>query len=144
MVVVGRFTASPYLPKRSFGLLYQDVTTLSGGTSSTQFPLDLPCLCRLHSYSTTKVVLPQEEGEEGVEGVSLLPRDPVGQLWGRALHVCPYTAISSLFAPIPVEKRAPQQRKDPILLPSLTAVARLQPGKSPAGMGVSPQSTGVG
>ena len=41
VVLVRRFTNSPYLPWGSFGFLYLDTTTLSGGTSSTQFPLDL-------------------------------------------------------------------------------------------------------
>ena len=57
VVVVRMFTNSPYLPQGSFGFLYLDVTTLSGGVSSTQFPLDQLHLCRLLPYSATKVVL---------------------------------------------------------------------------------------
>ena len=67
VVEVWRFTNSPYLPWESFGLLYLDMTNLSGNASSTQFPLDWKCLCRLLPYSTTEVVLPWEEGEEGLK-----------------------------------------------------------------------------
>ena len=66
VVVVRRFTNSPYLPWGSFGFLYLDVTTLFGGTSSAQFPLDWLHLCKLLPYSDTEVVLPQE-GEEGLK-----------------------------------------------------------------------------
>ena len=64
VVVVRRYTNSPYIPQGSFSFLYLDISTLSGGTSSTQFPLDQLCLHRLLPYSNTEVVLPWEEGEE--------------------------------------------------------------------------------
>ena len=64
---------------RSFGFFYLDMTTVSGDASSTQFPLDQLCLCRLLHYSNTEVVLPWEEGEE-VKGVSLLPGHLVEKL----------------------------------------------------------------
>ena len=99
VVVVRRFTNSPYLPQGSFGFLYLDVTTLSGGTSSTQFPLDQLQLCRLLPYSNTEVFLPWEEGEEGFKAVSLLPGDFVEKLWGRALSIQANTSISSLITP---------------------------------------------
>ena len=65
VVVVRRFTNSPYFPWGSFGFLYLDMTTLSGGTSSTQFPLDWLCLCRILPYSNTKVVLPWGRERKG-------------------------------------------------------------------------------
>ena len=67
VVVVRRCTNSPYLPQGSFGFLYLDVTTLSGGASSSQFPLDQLFQCKLLPYSDTKMVLPREEGEEGLK-----------------------------------------------------------------------------
>ena len=63
VVVVRRYTNTPYIPWGSSHLLYLDMSTFSGGASSTQFPLDQLCLCRLLPFSDTEVVLPQEEGE---------------------------------------------------------------------------------
>ena len=63
VVVVRRYSNSPYLPWGYFSFPYLDVNTLLRGTSSAQFPLDWLCLCRLLHYSDMKVVLPQEEGE---------------------------------------------------------------------------------
>ena len=63
MVVVRRYTNTPYIPQGSSHLPYLDMNTLSGGTSSNQFPLDGLCLHRLLPFSDTEVVLSQEEGE---------------------------------------------------------------------------------
>ena len=45
MVVVSRYSYTPYIPQWTSCSLYLDVGTLSGGTSSAQFPLDRLCLC---------------------------------------------------------------------------------------------------
>ena len=74
VVVVRRFINSLYLPWGSFGFLYLDATTLSWGTLSTQFPLDWLLLCRLLPYSDTEVVLPWEEGEEGLKVYPFFPK----------------------------------------------------------------------
>ena len=66
VVVVRRYTNTPYIPRRFSHFLYLDISTLSGGTSSAQFPLGQLCLCRLLPYSDTEVVLPWEEGEVGL------------------------------------------------------------------------------
>ena len=47
VVVVRRYTNTPYILWGSTHFLYLDVSTLSGGASSTQFPLDWLHLCRL-------------------------------------------------------------------------------------------------
>ena len=47
VVVVKIFTNSPYLPQGSFSFPYLDVTSLSVGATTTQFPLAWLCLCRL-------------------------------------------------------------------------------------------------
>ena len=84
VVAVRRFNNSPYLTWGSFDFLYLDVTTFSVGTSSTQFPLDQLCLCRLLPYSATEMVLPWQEGEEGLE---VYPFFLVEKLQGRALPI---------------------------------------------------------
>ena len=61
VVVVRRYTNSPYIPQGSSHFLHLDVSTLSRGASSTQFPLDWLCLCRSLPYSNTEVVPPWEE-----------------------------------------------------------------------------------
>ena len=50
----------------SFGSPYLDVTTLSVGTLTTQFPLAFLYLHRLLPYSPTQVVLPQEKEGDGL------------------------------------------------------------------------------
>ena len=67
MVVVRRYTNTPYIPQGTSHFLYSDVSTLSGGASYTQFPLDQLCIHRQLPFSETEVVLPQEEGEVGLK-----------------------------------------------------------------------------
>ena len=50
IVVMKIFTNSPYLPQGSFGFPYLDVTTLSVGVLTTQFPLAQLHLHRLPPY----------------------------------------------------------------------------------------------
>ena len=63
VVVIRRYTNTPYIPQKTSWLLYLNVSTLFGGASSIQFPLDHLCIQRLLPYSKTKVLLPCEEGE---------------------------------------------------------------------------------
>ena len=65
VVVVRRYTNTPYIPQGTSHFLYLDLSTLSGGASSTQFPLHQLYLCRLVPLS--EVVLPYEEGEVGLK-----------------------------------------------------------------------------
>ena len=65
VVVVRRYTNTPYIPWETSQLLYLDVNTLSGGTSSVQFYLDHLYLWTLLPYSKTEVLLRQEDGEIG-------------------------------------------------------------------------------
>ena len=67
MVIVRRYTNTPCIPQGSSHLLYLDVNTISGGTSSTQFPLDQLHICKLLPFPETEVVLPQEEVEVGLK-----------------------------------------------------------------------------
>ena len=65
MVVVKRYTNIPYIPGGTSHFLYLHISSLSRGTSSTQFPLDWLCLCRLFPFSEAEVILPHEEGRWG-------------------------------------------------------------------------------
>ena len=47
MVVMRRYTNTSYIPQGTSCFLYLDMSILSGGPSSTQFPLDWLHLCRL-------------------------------------------------------------------------------------------------
>ena len=67
VVVVRRNTNTPCIPWGSSHFLYLDVSSLTRGTSSVQFPLDQLCLCSLLPYSDIEVVLPQKEGEVGLK-----------------------------------------------------------------------------
>ena len=61
------YNNTPYIPQGISHLVYLDVSTLSEGASSAQFPLDWLCVCRLLPFSETEVVLPREEGEVGLK-----------------------------------------------------------------------------
>ena len=112
VVIVRRYTNTPYIPWGSSHLLYLDVSTLSGGASSAQFPLDWLCLPRLLPFSDTEVVLPWEEGEMGFKVFSIYER-----LCGKAQKR--NTASPTQFhcqslqqTLIPIEKRVPRWRED--------------------------------
>ena len=65
IAVVRWYTNTPYILHGTSRLLYLDMSTLSGGVSSAQFPLDCLHLWKLFPYSKTEVLLPHEEGEIG-------------------------------------------------------------------------------
>ena len=122
VVVVGRYTNIACVPWGSSCFLYLDISTLSRGASSTQFPLNWLLLCRLLPYSDTKVVLPQEEDEE------------VG------LKVFPY-----FWKALWQSSEEEHHLSDPIRLsPSPQRLAKYHPGQIPAGMWISPRDTVVG
>ena len=73
MVLVRRYSYTSYFPRGMSHLLYLDVDTLSGGATSTQFPLDRLHLHWLLPFSRSEVLLPHEVGEEGLEAYPLLP-----------------------------------------------------------------------
>ena len=70
--------------------------TLSGGTSSTQFPLDEMHLCWLIPFSRTKVLLPHEEGEDRLETYSHLPEI----LWESSEEEHCISDLNSLSVPM--------------------------------------------
>ena len=111
VAVVRRYTNTPCIPQGSSCFLYLNVSTLSGGTSTAQFPLDWLHLCRLLTYSDTEVVLPQEEG------VGLKVFLYFWRFCGKAQKRC--TASLAQFCcrslhvpPLLNKKRVPKQRKD--------------------------------
>ena len=67
VVVARRYTNTLYIPWRTSHFLHIDVSILSRGASSAQFPLNQLCLCRLLPFSETEVVLPHEEGVAGLK-----------------------------------------------------------------------------
>ena len=73
MVVVRRYSNTPYIPRGMSCSLYLDVDTLSGGVTSTQFPFSRWHLCQLLPFNRTEVLLPHEEREERLETYVHLP-----------------------------------------------------------------------
>ena len=53
----------------SFGFPYLDITTLSVGTSTAQFPLAQLHLCRKLPYSSTEVIMPCEKESEELKAI---------------------------------------------------------------------------
>ena len=73
MVVRRTHSNTPYIPRGTCHSLYLDVGSLSGGASSTQFPL-----YRLHlhwqlPFTRSKLLLPCEEGDDRLEMYPHLP-----------------------------------------------------------------------
>ena len=64
VVVMKIFGNSPYLPWGPSSFLYLDITALSLGAFTTQFPLYCLYFWQLLPYSLTQVVLPHEEEDE--------------------------------------------------------------------------------
>ena len=64
VVVVRRYSNTPYIPRGISHSPYLDVGTFSGGIASAQFPLDRLCLHWLFPFSEFEVLLPHEVGEE--------------------------------------------------------------------------------
>ena len=94
MVVVRRYSNTPYIPKGMSHSLYQDVGTLSGATSSAQFPLEWLHLHQLIPFTRTEVLLLQEEGEERLE---MYPYHP--EIMWESLEEEHHLSVSiSLFA----------------------------------------------
>ena len=80
-VVVRQYTNTPYIPQGTSRLFYLDVSTLSQGASSTQFPLDHLHLWKLLPYSKNEVLLPHKEGEIGYRPIPTDQRGPREMLW---------------------------------------------------------------
>ena len=131
MVVVRRYTNTPYIPQGTSCFLYLDVSTLSGGASSAQFPLDWQCLCRLLPFSETDVILPHEEG---VMGLKVFPHSPE-VLWQSSEEECHPTDLVSLLIPssasLPIKKRVARWRKiQAFIQPSRDYKISITPGFS--------------
>ena len=113
MVVVRRYTNTLYILWGSSCLLYLDVSTLSGGASSAQFPLDWLHLCKLLPFSDTECGLASRRGRDGVESVSPIPRGSMAKLRSMSTASLIWFHFWSPCWPfIHVKKRAPRQRED--------------------------------
>ena len=73
MVVVRRYSNTPYILRGMSHSLYLDVGTFSEGVASAQFPLDRLHLCWLLPFSKSEVLLPYEVEEERLETYPHLP-----------------------------------------------------------------------
>ena len=75
VVVVRRYSNTPYIPRGMSLSLYLDMDTLLGDVTSTQFLLDRLCLHWLLPFSRTQVLLPCDVREEGLEIYLLSQRE---------------------------------------------------------------------
>ena len=131
VVVVRRYANTPYNPWGTSWLLYLDVSTLSGGASSIQFPLDHLCLWRLLPYYKTEVLLPHEEGEIGIKVYLYTSRGSMEKLWMKSTASLTHCQLLILFICSPSSSRRRQtDRGRTGLQSSPPAIARLPPGKN--------------
>ena len=104
VVVVKVFTNLPYLPWGSFGPFYLNITTLSVGTSTTQFPTCLVHMHRFLPYSPIQVILPQEKEGDGLKIYPFLLETLWESLEEGASFVSPFATVSPLhFLSFPLE-----------------------------------------
>ena len=96
VIVVKVFTNSTHLLQRPFGFHYLDVTTLSVGALTTQFPLALLCLHRLLPHSPTQVILPWEKEGGGLTIYPVL----VNTLWESSEEEHCFSSSLPLSVPI--------------------------------------------
>ena len=109
VVVVKIFANSPYLPQGSSSFLYLDVTTLSWGTLTAQFPFDQMCLLWLLPYSPTQVVLQNKAEDEELKVYPILQE----ALWESSKedhHLSDPILLSVPPSPF-IKKRACRQRR---------------------------------
>ena len=102
VIVVRRYTNTPYIPWGFSHLPYLDMSTPSGGTSSTQFPLHWLCLHRLLPFFDTEVVLPQEEGEMELK---VFPHFSMAKLRRWAPPLWPNFTVSPFISPSSPSRR---------------------------------------
>ena len=93
VVVVRRYSNTPYIPTGMSHSLYLDVDSLSGGASSTQFPLDRLCLCWIIPFTRNEVLLPHEEGEESTPHLPEI-------LWEGSAEEHHLSDLTSLLVPM--------------------------------------------
>ena len=74
VVVVRRYSITPYILRGMCHPLYLHVGTLSEGASSTQFPLDRLCLHWLIPFTKAEVLLRCEEGKKGWRHTSIFQK----------------------------------------------------------------------
>ena len=111
MVVLKRYTNTPYISQGTSWLLYLLVCMLQGGTSSTQFPLHQLWLCRLIPLSASEVVLPWEKEEVGYKCTPTFRRN-YGQAQKKSTaSLTQFHCWSPHLPSSPIEKRVPRQRK---------------------------------
>ena len=82
VVVVRIYSNTAYIPRGTSCSLYLDMGSLSGGTSSAQFPLNGLYLHWLIPFTRSELLLPHEEGEERLETYPHLP-EILWESWQR-------------------------------------------------------------
>ena len=95
MLVLRRYSNTPYIPRWTSCSPYLDVDTFSGGSTSAQFPLD-----RLHFHQ----LLPFNRRGRKAGDIPLSSRDPMGEFTGGTsssfwsnLLVSPHASSSTIF-----------------------------------------------
>ena len=97
VVVVRRYSITPYIPRGMSHALYLDVGTFSWDVAFTQFPLDRLHLCQLLPFSESEVLLPHKMGEECLKTYPHLPEF----LWDRSEEEHHLSDSISLSIPLP-------------------------------------------
>ena len=143
MVVVRRYSNTPYIPRGTSCSLYLDVGTFSGGVASAQFPLDRLHLHWLLPFNGTDVLVPCEEGEERLGMYTHLSK----VLWGNIEEECnlsdPIPLSVPLLAPTLLLEECTQMEGGFDSHPTSTQTAGGHSSQSSTGMWTSPGDTGI-
>ena len=143
MVVVRRYTKTPYIPWESSCLPYLDMSTFSGGTYSAQFPLDWLHLWRLLPLLRHWGGLASSRGRDGVESVSPFPRCSRSMLRRGALPLWPDFSVGLFIGPSSPSRIGHSDRGRIGLSSSAQTSTKCQSNQRSAGVWVGPGNTGV-
>ena len=108
VVVVRKYISTPYIPLRVLLFPYLDMSTLSGDTSSAQFPLDWLHLHKIAPLLWHQGGLDLRRGRDGVESVSPFPRGSMAKLRRGALPLLPDFIVGPFIGPSPHQEEGIQ------------------------------------
>ena len=143
LVVMRRYTNTPYIPQGTSHFLYLDVSTLSRGTS---LPNSLWTVFIYAGYSLSLRLMWSCLVKRGRWGwrCSPSPKRFCGRVQRGTLPFCPNSTVDPFVGPSSTSRRGHPDGGRIRLSPNPQASTRHQLSQSSAGMWVGPGDTGVG
>ena len=119
VVVIRRYSNTPYIPRGTSCAFYLDMGTFSGGAASAQFLLDRHAFVPATSFQWIRGATATQDGGRGFEDIPPSARVPMGEVRGGTLffwsHLPVNPPASSCFASGRVYQDWGRIRKSPCL-----------------------------